>query len=225
MSSQNPLEIYESAITNGKRLCKELASFEAQSPLAASLLSCGYDVQPGRLRSNVENSLRSMLLSCDILISNSTYVDVSSAGTPKYNDSAYSNWFDPVHGLIVCNENYKSRDTRSGDKMLWPSEVLWQCWKSTALGAKKLASDLCATVRLRIVNEASQIAIWQASKHSSSSRIDDDNQIEYTRHDNGFYAILGTPNGRARCECFVTTGQSWVTASSRRSRSSVKRTL
>lgn len=195
MSSQNPLKVYESAITNGKRLCKELASFEAQPPLPASLASCGYEVQSGRLGSNVENSLRLMLLSCGILINNSTYVDVRSADTPENDDSAYGNWFNPVHGLMVCNENYKFRDTHSRDKMVWPSEVLWQCWKSTALGAGKLASDLRAIVRLTIINEASQIAIWQASKHSSSSRIDDHNQIEYTRLDNGFYAILGTPNG------------------------------
>ncbi|KAF1920730.1 hypothetical protein BDU57DRAFT_421820, partial [Ampelomyces quisqualis] len=162
LSSQNPLQVYESAITNGKRLCKELASFEAQPPLPASLASCGYQVRSGRLRSNVENPLRSMLLSCGILISSSTYVDVRSANTPRNEDSAYSNWFDPVHALMVCNENYKSRDTNSGDKMVWPSEVLWQCWKSTALEAGKLASDLCAIVRLTIINDASQIAIWQA---------------------------------------------------------------
>jgi hypothetical protein len=83
----------------------------------------------------------------------------------------------------------------SGYKMVWPSEVLWQCWKSTALGAGELASDLRAIVRLTIIDEASQIAIRQASKHSSSSRIDDHNQIDHTRLDNGFYANLGTPNG------------------------------
>ncbi|KAI8940455.1 hypothetical protein NX059_004141 [Plenodomus lindquistii] len=193
MSSQNPLEVYESAITNGKRLYKELASFEAQPPSPASLASCGYEVQSGPLSSNVENSLRPMLLSCGILISNSTYVEVSSAGTPDSDDSAYCNWFDP--GLIICNENDKTRDTHSGDKRIWSSEVLWQSWKSKALGAGKLASDVRAIVRLNIINEASRIAIWQASKHSSSSRIDDHNQTEYTRHDNGFYAILGTPNG------------------------------
>ncbi|KAF2845798.1 hypothetical protein T440DRAFT_483145 [Plenodomus tracheiphilus IPT5] len=83
MSSQNALEVYEFAITNGKRLCKELASFEAQSPLPASLASCGYKVQSGSLGSNVMNSLRTMPLSCGILISNSTYVEVRSADTPE----------------------------------------------------------------------------------------------------------------------------------------------
>ncbi|OAL55022.1 hypothetical protein IQ07DRAFT_283986 [Pyrenochaeta sp. DS3sAY3a] len=131
-----------------------------------------------------------MLLSSGILISNATYVDVRSAGNSE--DCAYCNWFDPAHGLIVCNENIQSRDETPDDKRLWPSEVLWQCWKSTALGAEKRASDLSAIVRLNIVNEASKIAIWQAFKHSSSSGIDEHNQVEYTRLDNGFYAILGT---------------------------------
>ncbi|CAE7026322.1 hypothetical protein P3342_005752 [Pyrenophora teres f. teres] len=195
MSSESPLEVYESAITTGKRLCKELASFKAQPPLPASLASCGYGIESGKLRSNTEVPLRAMLLSCGILISNAKYVEVRSAGMPKRGDAAYNNWFDPHHGLIVCNENYKSRDKHSGDQMIWPSEVLWQSWKGTALEAGKQASDLCAIVRLTIVNEASQIAIWQASKHSSSSRIEDNNQVEYTCLDNGFYAILGTPNG------------------------------
>lgn len=195
LSSQNPLEVYESAITNGKRLYKELASFEAQPPLPASLASCGYKVQSRRLSSKVENSLKSMLLSCGILVNNSTYIEVRSAGTPENDDSAWNEWFDPNSGLMPCNENYKFIYTHTGDRKLWPSEVLWQCWKSTALIARKLASDLRAIVRLTIINEASQIAIWQASKHSSSSRIDDHNQIEYTCNDNGFYAIVGTPNG------------------------------
>jgi hypothetical protein len=73
--------------------------------------------------------------------------------------------------------------------------VLWQCWKSKALEAEKRASDLCAVVRLCIINDASQIAIWQASQHSSFSRIDKHNQVKYTSQDNGFYAILGSPNG------------------------------
>jgi hypothetical protein len=192
MTSQSPLEVYESAIKKGKQLCKELASFEAQPPLPASLASCGYKIESRRLNSNTENSLRLPLLSCGVLISNSTYVDVSSAGAYW---AAYSNWFDPLHGLIVCNENFKIRDENSEDKKLWPPEVLWQCWKSKALEAEKRASDLCAVMRLCIVNDASQIAIWQASQHSSFSRIDKNNQVEYTSQDNGFYAILGSPNG------------------------------
>jgi hypothetical protein len=71
MSSQTPLDVYESAIIKGKQLCKELASFEAQPPLPASLASCGYKIESGRLNSNTENSLRLSLLSCGVLISNS----------------------------------------------------------------------------------------------------------------------------------------------------------
>ncbi|RMZ72067.1 hypothetical protein GMOD_00007058 [Pyrenophora seminiperda CCB06] len=191
MSSQSPLEVYESSITNGKQLCKELASFEAQPPLPASLASCGYKVQSG----STENPLKTMLLSCGILINNPTYVEVRSSNVPAHRDSAYNKWFDPAHGLMVCNENHKSRDTNSGDKKAWPSEVLWQSWKSSALEAGKRASDLCAIVRLNVDNEASKIAIWQASKHSSCARVDQLHQTEYTRLDNGFYALLGTPNG------------------------------
>ena len=61
--------------------------------------------------------------------------------------------------------------------------------------AGKLPSDLSAVVRLTVINDASRIAIWQAERHSSSSRVDEDYQQTYTRIDNGFYAILGTPNG------------------------------
>ncbi|KAH8639042.1 hypothetical protein IG631_06812 [Alternaria alternata] len=78
MSSQSPLEVYESAITNEKRPCRELAIFEAQPPLFASLASCGYGIVSGRLRSNAENALRPMLLSCGIIINNSKFVEIRS---------------------------------------------------------------------------------------------------------------------------------------------------
>ncbi|OWY41765.1 hypothetical protein AA0118_g3464 [Alternaria tenuissima] len=195
MSSQSPLEVYESAITNEKRPCRQLASFEAQPPLSASLESCGYGIVSRRLHSNAENALRSMLLSCGILINNPKFVEVRSEGVSEDDDAACVNWFDPDHGLIICSENYKSRDRHTGAKMVWPSDVLWQTWKSTALEAGKWASDLRAIVLPAIINEELKIAIWQASKNSSSSRVEDHNQIEYTCLDNGFYAILGTPNG------------------------------
>ena len=178
MSSQSPLEVYESAITNEKRPCRQLASFEAQPPLSASLESCGYGIVSRRLHSNAENALRSMLLSCGILINNPKFVEVRSEGVSEDDDAACVNWFDPDHGLIICSENYKSRDRHTGAKMIWPSNVLWQTWKSTALEAGKRASDLRAIVLPAIINEESKIAIWQASKNSSSSRVEDHNQIE-----------------------------------------------
>ncbi|KAH9875805.1 hypothetical protein IAQ61_003269, partial [Plenodomus lingam] len=145
-SSRNPLEVYESAITNEKRLCKELAGFKAQPPLPASLASCGYQVQSGRLASNAENSLQPMLLSCVILISNSTLVNVTSADAVKNQDSAYSNWFNLDHRLM----GQDGLAIRSALAML----------------------------------EGHGVRSWKAGFRS----------IEYTRHDNGFYAILGTPN-------------------------------
>lgn len=57
------------------------------------------------IRRNIDrensNDLFEMILSCVISISNSTYVEVASADTPKNHDSAYSNWYDPVHGLQI----------------------------------------------------------------------------------------------------------------------------
>ncbi|KAI2484544.1 hypothetical protein Ptr902_03484 [Pyrenophora tritici-repentis] len=57
-----------------------------------------------------------MIASCGISFTNATYVEVCSAGVEKEFDAAYTNWFDPSHGVIVCNENYKSRDKHTGDK-------------------------------------------------------------------------------------------------------------
>ncbi|EDU48901.1 predicted protein [Pyrenophora tritici-repentis Pt-1C-BFP] len=174
-----PFEVYEVAITNGSRLRHELASFGDQPPLPASLALRGYQTISGSLRSNAQNAVRSMIASCGISFTNATYVEVCSAGVEKEFDAAYTNWFDPSHGVI----------------MLWSSELLWQSWKNMALEAGRMASHLVAVVRLTIVNEASQITIRQASKHSSSSRSKGDNQVDYTSLDNGYYAILGTPNG------------------------------
>lgn len=67
-----------------------------------------------------------MLLSCGILINNPKFVEVRSEGVSEDDDAACVNWFDPDHGLIICSENYKSRDRHTGAKMVWPSDVLWQ---------------------------------------------------------------------------------------------------
>ncbi|KAJ8111302.1 hypothetical protein OPT61_g6074 [Boeremia exigua] len=102
---------------------------------------------------------------------------------------------DLAYDSNVWAQTMRAEALKIGFKKLDDTKFAAQCWKTNALAAGKRASDLAAIVRLTVVNEESKIAIWQASKLSSSSRMEDNNQVEYTRQDNGFYAILGAPNG------------------------------
>ena len=68
-------------------------------------------------------------------------------GKSAQKDAAYCNWFDLSDRLMICNENYKSRDKKFGDKMVWPSEVLWQSWKSMALEGGKLGTGSVRVMR------------------------------------------------------------------------------
>ncbi|KAF2185721.1 hypothetical protein K469DRAFT_664674 [Zopfia rhizophila CBS 207.26] len=184
MAPQIPLqalEEYEAAIEKGEKLFRRLKSFEATQPTSSTLSSCGYAIDSERLRSNTENKVQDMVHQCGLLISQLIYVDVRSAGTSRWDDAVYSNYIDTRHGLI--------------DRRLWPSEVLWQSWRRINTEANASASDLLGVVRFKIVNEATMNAVWVASGRSSASRVEENNYVEYTQLDNGFYAILGTPNG------------------------------
>ena len=97
-------------------------------------------------------------------------------------------------GVLVCNENYKDRDENPDEQKLYPSEILWQSWTMAAIDQGSLASDLRAIVRLRIVNDEAKRIIWYAGQTSSWTREGPDNYREYTELDDGFFAILWSPN-------------------------------
>jgi hypothetical protein len=176
MSSQTPLDVYESVIIKGKQLCKELASFEAQPPLPASLASCGYEVESGRLNSNTENSLRLPLLSCGVLISNSKKT-------------------------LTAREFGRQRCSGNAGRA--------KHWKLKS--ALQICAQLCVCAS-SVMHRRLPFGKLHSIRHFQES-------TNTTRSSTPVKTMVFTPfwdlrTGRTRCECFVTTGQSWVTASS-----------
>jgi hypothetical protein len=198
MAQQIPLAAlneYEAAIEKGKTLFRGLENFQTTQPSSLTLSSCGYAIESTRLRPNAESAVQMLVRPSGLLINRLSFVDVRSAGTIEHDDVAYSNWTDARHGIIVCNENYKVRDSHPDERRMWPSDVLFESWSRMNAQDGFSASDLRAVVRLRMVNDTTKNVAWVASVKSSASRIEEFNYVEYTPLDNGFWAMLGTPNG------------------------------
>ena len=106
---------------------ERLQSFNVPMSTAKTLDSCGYLVDEGNLHPNTIAAVRTKVASVGLTIGNLRFVDIRPVGTTKFDDAAYSNWFDVEHGIIICNENDKTRDTHAAEMSLFPSEVLWQC--------------------------------------------------------------------------------------------------
>jgi len=117
------LDLFWSAWVIGGAKWKNFSGFVVPPPPTATLESCGYKIEEGLVRSNVENKISKMLSQAGIMVGRLRYVEVSSR---KGSDAAYLNYFDVEHGVIICIENHKFRD-ETPDTKLFPSEILWQC--------------------------------------------------------------------------------------------------
>ena len=56
-------------------------------------------------------------------------------------------------------------------------------------------SGLKAIVRFHVVNDMTKVIIWKAMQSSTSTKEGLNFYREYTEIDDGYYAILGSPNG------------------------------
>ncbi|RMZ70996.1 hypothetical protein GMOD_00008675 [Pyrenophora seminiperda CCB06] len=150
-------QFFDTAWLKGGKIWENFTSLVNPPPSSNTLESCGYVLEHGALRSNVVAKVQKMLTQAGILVGRLRWIDVYSAGVTDTDkaDSAYSNWFDVEHGIIVCNENLKPRDQSPGAR-LFPSEVLWQY--------------LRAIVRMNISNWDTQDVIFAARTISTSTR-------------------------------------------------------
>ncbi|KAK2803298.1 hypothetical protein FQN51_003716 [Onygenales sp. PD_10] len=167
------------AIEKGRALCEKLRTFDADQPEYESMHNL-YRISCDMLRGNTQDAVQTALASCGRSINHLVFVEVES---PVSELVAYSNYVDGKNGVILCNENNKYSDWNPTDKKLWPSEALWQSWKS---------SNLRVIVRYVIVNECTQRVIWQAHRASGSGP---ESYREYNEFDKGYYTILGSTNG------------------------------
>ena len=191
MSCPDQTNEYACALVKGKVLCQSLRELRPDDEEHKQLLDL-YEIETDRLRVNVVNHIRTALATIGLTINNLRYVEVKSPGKDEV---AYTNYFDAENGIIICNENYKARDKNPPGNRLWPSEILWQSWTMEAKTMQCSPSDLKAIVRLQIVNETTKHIIWHALQSSTSSKEGPDFLREYTNIDDGYHAILGSPNG------------------------------
>ena len=105
------------------------------------------------------------------------------------------NYVDCRNSIIVCSKNYKNQDENPIDDRLWPSEILWQSWAMEAQTQECSQSGLKAIVRFYVVNESTKTIIWKAMQSSTSTKEGPHFYREYTDLDDGYFAILGSPNG------------------------------
>ncbi|PSS25248.1 hypothetical protein M430DRAFT_15974 [Amorphotheca resinae ATCC 22711] len=193
-STLNAYDEYLAAIERGKRLCKELQSF-VQEPLTYPTMQSLYDVEMNPLRINTKKIIQRTLAGCGLSTSEMMYIDVRNIGKGEYDDAAYANHFDGRSGVVVCSENYKDRDENGLGQRLWPSEILWQSWLVAVKNRESKPSDLHAVVRFRVVNNATKRLIWESARRSTCTIEGENGLREYTNWDQGYHAILGSPNG------------------------------
>ena len=150
------------------------------------------------MRSNVARSVHLALAGAGISASNLRYVEASSRkGRRKDKQIAYINYVDGHNGVILTAEMFKTHDKNSPDKQLWASEVIWQSWLHLAKIERRAASCLRTVGQHFVTNEETEQIIWESLKHSAATREGPiRGHVEYSPLDNGFYALLGSPNGK-----------------------------
>lgn len=133
---------------------------------------------------------------------NFEFITVSS--NPS-DDAAYVNWFNVREKCLLNYSNFKACDLNQPAQQLWPSEVVWQSW---VLAGDRLPSfdpsSLRIIARSAVINLSARRAIWYAARRSTS--LDQDvltGYAEYTKEDDGFYAILGSTNGASSIRLLI----------------------
>ncbi|TAQ86128.1 hypothetical protein B7494_g5549 [Chlorociboria aeruginascens] len=193
-STLNAYDEYLAAIERGKCLCKELQRF-VREPLTYPAMQSLYNVEMNPLRINTKRNIQTALAQCGLSTSEMIYIDIRNIGKGEYDDAAYANHFDGKSGVVVCSENYKGRDENGPGQRLWPSEILWQSWLVAVKKQKSKPSDLHVVVRFRVVNETTMRLIWESARRSTCTMEGGKGMREYTNWDQGYHAILGSPNG------------------------------
>jgi hypothetical protein len=192
---------YFSMAEKGRKLCGQLKSFSWTNPPSHPSLEDLYHVDDGEVeapRGDFRRTLREWNIN-----SYMKYVEVCGKGHRRRDENpvAYSNRFGK--GGMVIYENYKAQDTNPEGQRLWPSEVLWLSYTRVAEKEDFQPSKLRLIGVSHIVNNRDLTAIWHAARSSTSNGHRGCGHREYTSLDEGFYAILGGPNGSSAMRMLI----------------------
>jgi hypothetical protein len=167
-------ELYKLNIDKGIELNKQLLTF--------------YVVDQGRVRRSFEEPEFPTWKASTLAF----YVEVQSI---KAVSSAYLSRLYVEDGIILVIETYKENDKAPEGKKVWPSEVIWQSWRLAAVAEGGSPSDLRRIVVDTIKNDFTQAVISQAENLSTGQWCGNLCRL-YTPKYDGFYAILGSQNGK-----------------------------
>ena len=193
-------DLYIKACDSGRALFQRLdnLSLHIASESKITAFQEEYLIDSDLVRSNVKNSVHSALAGAGISASNLRYVEASSKkGRRKDKEIAYINYMDGHNGVVLTIEMFKVNDQNSPDKKLWASEVIWQSWLYLAKLERRAASCLRTVGQYFVTNKETKQIIWESLKHSAATREGPvRGHVEYSPEDNGFFALLGSPNGK-----------------------------
>ena len=194
-------DLYIEACKSGRALFRQLDSLSLHIAPKSKITTFReeYLLDSDLVRSNVQDTVHRALAGAGISASNLRYVEVSSRkGRRRDKETAYINYIDGHNGVVLTTEMFKVNDQNSPDKQLWASEVIWQSWFHLAKIEERAASCLQTIGQYFVTNEETSQIIWESLQFSAATREGPTTgHVEYTPLDNGFYALLGSPNGKA----------------------------
>ena len=126
-----------------------------------------------------------------------TNVVVRSKESRPEDIETYSNYFNPIHGSIICSNNDKSQDQNDPDERLQWSEVMFQVYKKMAKDSLQSTTELRTIWRSWVVNRSTMYILAEAQWFGTDEGPPRDmgTYDEYRAGDRGVFAILGSPNG------------------------------
>lgn len=195
--NQESRDEYNGLIQKGRELYETLHSFARKDRVEYASLHDFYHINIGQvplLSVPVVRALREW--NADDC---STWVEVRSrtarSRAVRVGPPPFTNRFSGKTGAILAQENVKTRDENPPGERLWPSEIIWQSYLLVAAMEGSKPSKLSLIVRYNVENSSTLTAIWHAERMSTYTREGERGYREYTQIDDGYYAILGSPNG------------------------------
>ncbi|KAL9038650.1 MAG: hypothetical protein Q9214_005195, partial [Letrouitia sp. 1 TL-2023] len=178
--------------------------FSSSSQSKAEWFRKEYLTKRAPVKNGVETSVHKALAGTGISASDLRYVDVfSKGGSRKGKQAAYINYIDSKNGVLLTSEMFKRFDENPADKQLWAPEIIWQSWVQLAVMESRVSCHLRTVGQLFVENEETMQIFWDANQYSLNTRTGSVRGQVDTPFDEGFFALLGSPNGKTVMRMFL----------------------
>lgn len=107
----------------------------------------------------------------------------------------YENSYSTRDGVILCHDNDKNRDTNQPPVKVEASEALFQGWRHCAVADSVPTQTLRSIWRLTVINTITLPVAAEAIRMEYGTSADPTVAYEFTPQSDGFWSLLGTPNG------------------------------